>query len=603
MEHNPNRQVGFDITFLTLLSLTIIIIGATSIKEKSVTVDEPYYIGLGYYLYKTGNYKIDPLVGHPPISYYVNSIPLYILDLAGYMPDDNLFKINETRTYYHPNYHDQMIRDCFFCYREKYGYKLLYDEAYKKLDLLYYSRISMMILLIIACIYMYLIAKKYYPPNVAAIITLLFSLNPNILAHARLITTDITPVAFNLVSLYYFINFMEKKKVKNAVLAGIGLGLALTSKISSIYLIPVYLIILAFETLRDGKPIKPTIKYCVLILILVIITINTVYGWKGINVDYYKEYKPAEGYYLSHLISKMTLNLPIPVSYFYLNQFEAMDHRMKYVIYQGHLKEQSRMYGSLSFRIEYWLTTIISKTPEGILLLALIGIYYFFIIQGKDNRQTTRVKKLREYLLIHMSIIAIIIVQYDITIGIRIILFILPIIYLILAEVISYLLSTNKNTKKLAYVIVIISIMPTIIYHPHYIPYFNQLIGGPENAYKYFSDSNLDWGQELSGIKRYIDEKKLGQVKMAYYGSGLVDGYDIDYYSLPHNHVEGMAVKKYEKCVPTSGTIIISSAILKGQVCDASCYSWLENFEPISNIGYSIQVYEIDEKDLTMLIE
>ena len=42
----------------------------------------------------------------------------------------------------------------------------------------------------------------------------------------------------------------------------------------------------------------------------------------------------------------------------------------------------------------------------------------------------------------------------------------------------------------------------TLWYHPHFIPYFNELIGRRVNAYRYLADSNLDW--EDHGF--YIEE-------------------------------------------------------------------------------------------------
>lgn len=39
--------------------------------------------------------------------------------------------------------------------------------------------------------------------------------------------------------------------------------------------------------------------------------------------------------------------------------------------------------------------------------------------------------------------------------------------------------------------------------HPHYLAYFNELAEGPNNGYKYLVDSNMDWGQDLKGLKEY----------------------------------------------------------------------------------------------------
>ena len=41
---------------------------------------------------------------------------------------------------------------------------------------------------------------------------------------------------------------------------------------------------------------------------------------------------------------------------------------------------------------------------------------------------------------------------------------------------------------------------------PHYLAYFNLASGGPAQGYRWLVDSNLDWGQDLPGLRRYLDE-------------------------------------------------------------------------------------------------
>ena len=40
---------------------------------------------------------------------------------------------------------------------------------------------------------------------------------------------------------------------------------------------------------------------------------------------------------------------------------------------------------------------------------------------------------------------------------------------------------------------------------PHYLAYFNVLAGGPESGYRHLVDSSLDWGQDLPGLKRWLE--------------------------------------------------------------------------------------------------
>jgi hypothetical protein len=64
---------------------------------------------------------------------------------------------------------------------------------------------------------------------------------------------------------------------------------------------------------------------------------------------------------------------------------------------------------------------------------------------------------------------------------------------------------------------------------PHYLAYFNQLIGGPKHGYKYLVDSSLDWGQDLPHLKRWIDEnvKESEDVYLAYFGNNVVQDYGV----------------------------------------------------------------------------
>lgn len=56
---------------------------------------------------------------------------------------------------------------------------------------------------------------------------------------------------------------------------------------------------------------------------------------------------------------------------------------------------------------------------------------------------------------------------------------------------------------------------------PHYLAYFNQLIGGPRNGWHHLVDSSLDWGQDLSGLRNWLDANARDQkVFLSYFGTG-----------------------------------------------------------------------------------
>jgi hypothetical protein len=73
---------------------------------------------------------------------------------------------------------------------------------------------------------------------------------------------------------------------------------------------------------------------------------------------------------------------------------------------------------------------------------------------------------------------------------------------------------------------------------PHYLAYFNELAGGPSQGYRHLVDSSLDWGQDLPGLKEWLDRQGLQganhpPVYLSYFGTAFPSHYGIDATALP----------------------------------------------------------------------
>ena len=151
-------------------------------------------------------------------------------------------------------------------------------------------------------------------------------------------------------------------------------------------------------------------------------------------------------------------------------------------------------------------------------------------------------------------------------------------IYLLCLFAVFYAISTTKN-------------------HPHHLAYFNELIGGPEQGYRYLSDSNIDWGQDLKGLKSYMDEKGIERIKLSYFGTVDPRLYDLKYEWLPGFKLPNLGGSSAK--LPTTGTIAISVTNLTGVYMDMygqgrDLYTWLQAHQPVAHIGHSIFIYEIE---------
>ncbi|MBI4168981.1 MAG: hypothetical protein HY510_03490, partial [Acidobacteria bacterium] len=127
---------------------------------------------------------------------------------------------------------------------------------------------------------------------------------------------------------------------------------------------------------------------------------------------------------------------------------------------------------------------------------------------------------------------------------------------------------------------------------PHFVAYFNELIGGPENAAYFLHDSNLDWGQDLKRLALYQREKDLPEVILAYWGQGRPEYYAARYGVRYVPWTPAMA----RAATPPPGVYAVSvnhlvNLKLGVQYGDDPNLDWLERFRPADRVGYSIYIY------------
>lgn len=129
---------------------------------------------------------------------------------------------------------------------------------------------------------------------------------------------------------------------------------------------------------------------------------------------------------------------------------------------------------------------------------------------------------------------------------------------------------------------------------PNQLAFFNLAFGGPSQGYKYLSDSNLDWGQDLGKLADWLEDQGNPTIYLAYFGSAPPASFGIQYQWLP---TFGSSPPREAWQVPWGGQqelLAISVANLQGTYLDDhNMYRWLFDREPVARIGNSIQVYNI----------
>ncbi|MFQ5702049.1 MAG: hypothetical protein ACE5HU_09415, partial [Acidobacteriota bacterium] len=113
--------------------------------------------------------------------------------------------------------------------------------------------------------------------------------------------------------------------------------------------------------------------------------------------------------------------------------------------------------------------------------------------------------------------------------------------------------------------------------HPYHLAYFNEAWGGPDKGYLHLVDSNLDWGQDLVGLRRFMDEHGLDGINLYYFGTA-----DPRYYG----------IERYVP--PRPGYFAVSVTHLMGvYLPDKRYLAPLRAVKPLTTIGHSIWVFKI----------
>ena len=109
-------------------------------------------------------------------------------------------------------------------------------------------------------------------------------------------------------------------------------------------------------------------------------------------------------------------------------------------------------------------------------------------------------------------------------------------------------------------------------------------------------DSNLDWGQDLVGLKSFVDKNKIDRIRLSYYGMSDPAYYGINYQYLPspkfqpwtqrHRNEENF---KLEKGIYAISATNISGIFLN----DPNTFEYFRKLKPIDSIGNSILIYEV----------
>lgn len=571
-----------------------------SIWYDSAIRDEMPHIVAGYSYWTKQDYRINP--EHPPLIKQLAALPLLFMDV--YFPE------------YDPAW-QKPINDQW-----DLGNKFLYKYGNDADSMLFWGRIPMILIFLLGGFFLYRFTEKITKRREVALIALaLFLFSPNLMAHGRFITTDMGITAFAIFALYAYYLYLENPTWKNLVWAGIVFGLAQLAKFSVFLLIPTFLFIAFIYGLGTYRKNKLSIalkeillevaKACAIMAIgyllvgiwyqILIWNMPAAAQHELINVSIKDSDLAGLGF--NTKLNWMT-DVPLlrPYAQYLLGFLMVSSHTTG-----GHT---TYFFGEIGthwpdyFVFAYWLKEPIAAQIlfYFAVMIFAVGVFQFF--RSKDG------DKMKKFLLwmrenavligyfIFATLVFIMASMNKLQLGIRYILPVFPFLYLFTAIMLWHFEKTLDKGKRIGFYWANIGVLLALMFwylgsnltvFPSYLPYFNELKGGPREGWKYMVDSNVDWGQDLIRLRRFMDEKNIDHIKIDYFGGG-----DLDYY-LPNRYEYWGFDRK-----PASGWFAISASAIQWNTLnpeEKGNYHWLTDYyKPAAQIGYSILVYYVPEK-------
>ena len=188
-------------------------------------------------------------------------------------------------------------------------------------------------------------------------------------------------------------------------------------------------------------------------------------------------------------------------------------------------------------------------------------------------------------------------ISWDLNIGFRHALPIYPAGY-VLAGALAFVWSSRGVFAKAVVALLLTwHISGPIGIYPHYLAYFSPVAGGPAQGYKRLVDSSLDWGMDLPGLRRWLDQNNPGDRDpffFAYFGVGNPDYYKIKAHRLPGRPDEWRVMKVFPL---TPGIYAISATLLQG-IGTQTVGPWNRVFEKAyQRTLANLQIYEATLRD------
>ena len=645
------------LTVALLLSLHVSL-AVNSLLQENATVDEVAHLPAGVSYWQEGTFKL--YHHNPPLVKLVAALPV----VASRPVTAPLYEMgswaNESQSTFAQS----------FAFLNYPNYLELFDRA----------RMVMPLFSVVGGLVVFAWSSRLYGPGGGLLSLALWCLCPNILAHGRLVTSDAAATSIGAGATYLFWRYQKNPSWLRIVLAGLALGLAQLTKFSLVLLYGLWPALAVVRFLLDrrwaGWPrrLAAGLGHWAAMVAISVVVIDVGYAFEGVGTPIgklefgsrslsrpvppgmlrpYSQNDLLRGawlYRVNRFRGTPLGAIPSPLPKHYLLGFDEQKIETEgipeYYLRANVPRDDSKLTGYAVYldgqlrRSGWWyfyLATLAYKVPEGTWVLVVLS---GFVLLASKRARAPWADEIT-VLAVPVGVLAAISFLTDICLGLRYILPIFPYVFIATGKVVPWAEGLPGRRKLLARLVIGGSLLATTaataMIHPDYLAYFNWSSGGADRGAEHLIDSNLDWGQDLVKLDRWLKANHPGRkVGLAYFGQinpSLLklrgDGFDwflppalpatispmpgVDttrligpasrltpgLYAVSASIVRGLPWRLYDSISLTSpeSAWMPSWNAHEHLVTHEDTFAYFRRLTPVKRVGHSIYVYEVTAED------
>jgi hypothetical protein len=474
----------------------------------------------------------------------------------------------------------------------EFGHRFFFGGPVSPDRITSFARAPFLLVFALLLAVLFFAARRRYGDGAALFALALVAFDPNFVAHAGIVHTDVGAALVFLSAVLAWDAARRRPNLRRLALAAAIFGIALATKFSTVYLLPIFAIQGLLEIRREPRPgraagllvarLAAVSVGAILVLLLIYWPVTSRMDPEQQRGLIHEMVAVRGAPRLSRAIEDL-VSFSRPIAH-YLGGLASVARQNVEGGGVNYLLGRTSVHGFPS----YFLFAFLAKST--LAFLAVAGIVLLGLARDPKARGESGL------LLIPVVVLFLVAAGASYNIGVRHLLPVYPFLALAAAGVLARMREgRGHRAAVLLFVLMpLASAAELARVHPHELSYFNPFAGGPVGGRRILSDSNVDWGLDLKRLAAELRRRGVESPTVCYFGGDDVP-YRIgvpDFAADPVVRGRLVAISAFHLAVGPD-FYAYHGAPLVARAVETLRRTLVARGRLVGRVGYSVDLYEL----------